>query len=325
MEPCLFTLNTSRTFAEKVAGKLGTALSEHEERDFVDGEHKARSLINVRGRDVYVIQSLYSDQQQSINDKLVRLLFFLGAMKDASAAKVTAVIPYLGYARKDRKTKARDPVTTRYMAAIVEAVGTDCVLTLDVHNLVAYQNAFRIQSEHLEATRLFAAYFSARVKDEEIIVVSPDVGGVKRSELFRLALQKKLGRSVYSGFMEKHRSEGVLSGDALVANVKKRQVIIVDDMIGSGATIARTVTACQQAGARRISAVASHGLFVDNAEKTLSDPALDELVITDTVPPFRLKSAGLKNKLIILDAASLFAEAIRRLHNDGSIVDLLEI
>ena len=109
----LFALNASRAFGERLAGRLGVDLGEHEERDFEDGEHKARPLENVRGRDVFVVQSLYGDSGQSVNDKLLRLLFFIGALKDASAAAVTAVVPYLGYARKDRKTKSRDPVATR--------------------------------------------------------------------------------------------------------------------------------------------------------------------------------------------------------------------
>ncbi|MCK4867236.1 MAG: ribose-phosphate pyrophosphokinase-like domain-containing protein, partial [Alphaproteobacteria bacterium] len=139
----LFALNASRAFGERVAERLGIALGQHEERDFEDGEHKARPLENARGRDVFVVQSLYGEAGESVNDKLLRLLFFIGALKDASAAEVTAVVPYLGYARKDRKTKSRDPVTTRYVAALFEAVETERVVTIDVHNLAAFQNAFR--------------------------------------------------------------------------------------------------------------------------------------------------------------------------------------
>src|SRR5262245_22513629 len=137
----LFALNSTRDFAEKVSVHLGIPLSAHEEREFEDGEHKARPLANVRGRDVFVIESLYSDSTQSVNDKLCRFLFFLGALRDASAGRVTAVIPYLCYARKDRKSKPRDPVTTRYVAALFEAVGVDRSINLDVHNLSAYTNA----------------------------------------------------------------------------------------------------------------------------------------------------------------------------------------
>src|SRR5688572_6269797 len=147
----VFALNASRDFGEKISAHLSISLTEHEEREFEDGEHKARPLASVRSKDVFVIQSLYGDSQQTVNDKLCRLLFFLGALRDASAERITAVIPYLCYARKDRKSKSRDPVTTRYVAALFEAVGADRVVTLDVHNLAAYQNAWRIRADHLEA------------------------------------------------------------------------------------------------------------------------------------------------------------------------------
>lgn len=324
MELSLFALNGTRGLGEKVVQALGVTLGEHEERDFVDGEHKSRPLESVRGRDVFVIHSLYSDEQQSVNDKLVRMLWFLGALKDASAARVTAVIPYLCYARKDRRTKPRDPVSTRYLAAVLEAVDIDRVVTMDVHNLAAYQNAFRIHSEHLEAKNIFAEHYAGQNTDGEIVVVSPDAGGVKRANLFRDALEAKLGQPVGSGFMEKRRSAGVVSGETLIADVKDKAVIIIDDLISSGGTIERTVKACSEAGASRISAAASHGLFVADANGMLADPALSELVVTDTVPPFRLKSEAVRDKLVVLDAAWLFAEAIRRMNEGGSIVELLE-
>ena len=163
----LFALGASRAFGEAVAARLAVALAPHEERDFEDGEHKARPLVSVRGSDVFVIHSLYGDATQSANDKLVRLLFFIGALKDAAAARVTAVVPYLAYARKDRKSKSGDPVTTRYVAGLFEAVGTDRVVTLDVHNLAAFQNAFRCRTEHLEANSLFVAHFAPLLPDEE--------------------------------------------------------------------------------------------------------------------------------------------------------------
>ena len=181
----LFSLDCGRTYGEKVASHIGVGLSDHEERDFEDSEYKVRPLVSVRGSDVFVIQSLHGDDDRSADEKLCRLLFLIGALKDAAARRVTAVVPYLCFARKDRKTKPRDPVTTRYIAALFEAVGTDCVVTLDVHNLAAFQNAFRCRTEHLEATRLFAHYVAARVDDSEVAVVSPDAGGVKRADRLR--------------------------------------------------------------------------------------------------------------------------------------------
>lgn len=320
----LFTLNASRDFAQSVARRLGIPLAEHEERSFEDGEHKSRPLVGVRGKDVFVIQSLYGDHQQSVNDKLCRLLFFLGALRDASALRVTAVVPYLCYARKDQKSQPRDPVTTRYVAALFEAVGTDHFLTMDVHNLAAYQNAFRCGTDHLEATPLFVEHFSGLLGSDEIVVLSPDVGGVKRAERFRLALSGRLGRTVTGGFMEKYRSRGVVSGETLIADVKNSSVIIVDDLISSGTTIARAAAACRAAGAKRVYAAASHGLFAGNANAILRAAVIDRIAVTDTVPPLRLDSALVEEKLTVLDSTQLFAAAIERIHTGGSIVELLE-
>jgi ribose-phosphate pyrophosphokinase len=322
MTLALFALNASRPFGDAVARALGRELAAHEEREFEDGEHKARPLESVRGRDVYVVQSLHGDPRQSANDKLVRLLFFLGAVRDAGAGRVTALVPYLCYARKDRKTKSRDPVTTRYVAGLFEAVGVDRVVTLDVHNLAAYQNAFRIATENLEARELFAAHSLGRA--EELAVVSPDVGGVKRAEAFRQALEARLDRPVAAGFMEKHRSAGRVSGEILVAEVTDRTVLLIDDLIASGTTLVRAARACLERGAERVIGLASHGAFADRANETLAEPALDRLVITDTIPPERITAAAVRGKLEVVSAAPLFAEAVRRLHEDGSIVELLE-
>lgn len=319
----LFALDASRAFGERVSGHLGIPLSAHEEREFEDGEHKSRPLVSVRGRDVYAIHSLHAEPGLSVNDKLVRLLFFLGALRDAGAASATALAPYLCYARKDQKSKPRDPVTTRYVAGLFEAVGADRVVTLDVHNLAAFQNAFRCRTEHLEARKLFVAHFAALLGGEAAAVVSPDIGGVKRAELFRQALSRRLGRDIASAFMEKQRSGGVVSGDTLVGNVRGRAVVILDDLISTGTTLARAVSACHAAGATRIHAAASHGLFVGGAEALFANPALDRVVVTDSVPPFRLDDAA-RAKLTVLDAAALFAEAIRRMHAGGSLVELLE-
>ena len=321
----LFALNASRDFGEKVSAHLGLALRAHEEREFEDGEHKARPLVSVRGQDVFVIQSLYSAPHQSVNDKLCRLLFFLGALRDASAERVTAIVPYLCYARKDRKSKSRDPVTTRYIATLFEAMGVDRVVTLDVHNLAAFQNASRSRADHLEAKKLFVEFFAPLVSQDEVVVVSPDVGGVKRAEDFRQALSKALGRELPSAFMEKYRSAGVVSGEAVIGEVTGKTAIIIDDLISSGTTLLRAAEACRARGATAIYAAASHGLFVGDANKVLTHPALEKVVVTDTIPPFRLAPDVIASKLIVLDAAALFAEGIRRIHTRGSLVELLEI
>lgn len=322
-ELSLFALNATRPFAQQVAHHLGIALSPHEERSFEDGEHKSRPLVSVRGRDVFVVQSLYADREQSVDDKLCRLLFFIGALKDASAACVTAIVPYLGYARKDQKSKPRDPVTTRYVAAMFEAAGTDRIVTMDVHNLAAYQNAFRCRTEHLRADGLFVAHFAALLGDREVAVVSPDAGGIKRADRFRQRLSQALGRPAAAAFAEKHRSEGLVSGELIVGDVKGRCAIIVDDLIGSGTTVARTVRACRALGATAVYAAASHGLFVGDAQQVLADEALTGIVVTDSVPPLRLGEGKVRAKLVVLPSCGLFGDAILRIHEGGSINQLL--
>ncbi|MDJ0951295.1 MAG: ribose-phosphate pyrophosphokinase [Alphaproteobacteria bacterium] len=320
----LFALNASRPFAESVAKVLGVELSPHEERDFEDGEHKARPLASVRGRDVYVIQSLHGGPDESVNDKICRLLFFLGAMRENGASRVTAVIPYLAYARKDRQTKLRDPVTTRYMALLLEAVGTDAVMTLEVHNIVAFQNAFRCRSIHLDTRRLFAERAKALVGDGPVVVASPDPGGVKRAQLFRERLEYVLGRAVGGAFMEKRRSADVVTGNLLVGDVAGATVLVIDDLISTGGTMARAAEACLAQGAAKVYAFAAHGLFVGDANRVLADPRLAKSFITDTVPPFRLDPAVARDHIEVISAAPLFAEAIRRCHEGGSISELLE-
>ncbi len=320
----LFALNASRYFGENVAAKLGTPLSEHEEREFEDGEHKSRPLVNVRDQDVFVIQSLYSDASQSVNDKLCCLLFFIGCLKDASAARITAVIPYLAYARKDRKTQPRDPVTSRYMAALLESVGTDRIITLDVHNLAAYQNAFRCYCDHLEANPLFVNYFASLLPPEaNITVVSPDVGGMKRAEQFRQALSWRLNKDLPIAFMQKTRAKGVLSIGRLVGEAADSIAIIIDDLISTGGTLLGAAKACKDQGAIKVYAAASHGVFVGHANRLLAAEEIEKLIVTDTIPPLRLDPELVKHKLTVLSAADLFAAAIKRIHNGGSLVELL--
>lgn len=323
--PQLFALDASRDIGQRIADALRLPLSDHLERDFDDEEHKARPLTSVRGRDVYVIQSLYADDARSINDKLCRLLFFLGAVKDAAAQRVTAIVPYLCYARKDRKTKPRDPVTTRYVARLFEAMEVDRVVTMDVHNLAAYQNAFRCATEHLEARSLFVNYFATELDAQDVVVVSPDVGGIKRAEHFREGLSEVIGAEVPTAYVEKKRSSGVVSGGTLVGPVEGRTALILDDLISTGTTVVQAAAACQEAGAEAVHAAATHGIFGGDAPEKLAHDALDGIVIANTIPPFRLDGTPVRDKVEVLNASGLFAEAIHRLHTGGSIVDLLSI
>jgi ribose-phosphate pyrophosphokinase len=318
----LFALDATRALGERIADGVGVHLAEHEERDFEDGEHKVRPLDGVQGCDAFAIQSLHGGPAGSVNDKLVRLLFFLGALKDAGAARTTAVVPYLAYARKDRKTKLQDPVSTRYLAAMFESVGVDRVMTIDVHNLAAYQNAHRIHTVHLEARVLFAEW-CARQDLGELVVASPDVGGVKRADAFQETLEGRLGREVGTAFMEKQRSEGVVSGDTLVGDVDDRTVLIIDDLISSGTTLARCARACRDKGARDVYALATHGAFTAAADDKLTDEALAKILVTDTVASSQMGDA-LRDKVEIVSCADLFAEAIRRLHQGAAVEELRE-
>ena len=322
-DPCVFALAESHDYGLKVCAALGVPPSPLEERPFEDGEHKTRPLVNVRGRDVYVVCSLYGEPGASANDKLCRLLFLIGALKDASAGRVTAVAPYLCYARKDRKTKPRDPVITRYVACLLESVGVDRVVTMDVHNLAAFENAFRCRTDHLEAKKLFVDFFAPRVKDDEVVVVSPDVGGAKRAEQLRLALVQRLQREAGAAFLEKYRSAGKVTGDAVIGDVEGKVAIVVDDLISTGGTLARAAAACQARGAKRVYAAATHGLFIEPAARSLATAGLERLVVTDTIPPFRLPAEFVRDRVTVLETAPLVAEAVRRIHESGSIVELL--
>jgi ribose-phosphate pyrophosphokinase len=316
----LFALAATAGLGRAVAEALQMPIAAHEERGFEDGEHKVRPLDDVAGNDVYVVQSTHGGPDESANDKLMRLAFFIGALKDAGAARITAVVPYLAYARKDRRTKPNDPVTTRYVAQMLESVGADCVVTLEVHNPAAFENAFRCRAVALTTTPLFIDYAKAHLAGEDLAVISPDAGGMKRAELLREALEAAIGKPVGKGLAEKYRSAGIVSGDLFVGNVGGRTALIVDDLISTGGTLLRAAKSARAAGATRVLALVTHGLFMPGAEDVLNDPALDQVIVTDAVPSFRLKKPS--NKLVTLPCAPLLAEAIRRLHENRNLTDL---
>ena len=318
-----FALDASRTFGEAIAAELGVPLSPHEERTFEDGEHKSRPLVSVRGRDVYVIQSLHSGPVESANDKLCKLLFFAGALRESQAARITAVIPYLAYSRKDRQTKPRDPVTTRYMAQILEAAGIGMVVTLEVHNISAFQNAFRIGTVHLDTRSLFAEHVRKSAGGGPLVVASPDPGGVKRAQLFREALDRHLGRDVGFAFLEKRRTGGVVSGSLVAGEVRGASVLVLDDLVSTGHTMVRAAQAFLEQGASSVAAYAGHGLFVSGANEAMASPSLTRIVVTDTVPPFRLDPA-VRQRVEVVSAAPLFARTIRCLHERSPLTELSE-
>lgn len=322
----LFALNGTDELGEAVAAEMGRTLDSHEEREFEDGEHKARPLVSVRGRDVFVIHSLAGSGPGTANDRLCRLLFFLACCRDNGAARVTAVTPYLAYSRKDRQTKPRDPVTTRYVAQLFEAMGSDRIVTLDVHNVAAFQNAFRCQTVHLTARHLFVAEIERLAGRDPVVVLSPDGGGVKRTQLLKESYESRTGREAGFGFMEKRRSRGEVTGDLFAGEVDGKAVFIVDDMIGSGGTMLRAARACRERGAIAVHAMATHGLFGKGAEKLFGAEEIDRIIVTDTVCSAAAASSDFpSSRLELVSVAPLMAEAIRRLHEGEAISDLTGI
>ena len=318
--PLMFAPASSAPFAQQVASSLSAPLANSEEREFDGGEHKMRPLQDVRDQDVYVIQRLHGDRTSSANDKLCRLLFFVGALKDAGAARVTACLPYLPYARKDRRTQLRDPVTTRYVAGLFESVGTDRLVVLDVHNEAAFDNAFRIQTIRLEAADIFAQEFAGVTGD--LVVASPDAGGMKRAHEFRSKLEQRCRRSIGTAFMEKARSGGVISGESFVGDVGGAQVVIYDDLIASGATVLRTANAARKHGATKVHVAASHGVFTDAARQLFEAAGPDTVLVSDSIPLRDDFRSGTDARLRVCTVTGLFAETIRRLHTGSPLGDL---
>jgi ribose-phosphate pyrophosphokinase len=310
----LFALDGSRPYGERVASRLEWPLSTHEERSFEDGEHKIRPLVDVNRRDVFVIHSLHGSAGASPNDKLCRLLFFIGALKDAGAARVTAVAPYLCYARKDQRSQLRDPITTKYVARMFEANAADAVVTFDVHNRAAFENAFRIPTTNIEAMPLFVEHFASLLRQDKIAVISPDIGGAKRAERFRRSLGVALGEEPSAGFVDKQRAGGVVSGDLFVGDVRGRVAILFDDLISTGTTLCRAAVKCREAGASRIFAAATHGLFIGEAPAILATAAFDGIVVGDTVCSEAENAGLLPENVTVLDTSRVVGEAIALAH-----------
>ena len=312
----MFSLAPADLFAQALANALDVALSPHEERLFPDGERKLRPLVDPRGADVYVLDSLHGGPTDSPHDKLCRLLMFIATLRDHGAARVTAVVPYLAYARKDQQTKPHDPAGLRYVAQMFEAVGVSQLIVLEAHNVAAFQNAFRCPTIHLSAHRLFGELAQEIAAAGPLAVASPDPGGVKRVLLWREALEEQLGSPVGFAMIDKRRSAGVLSGGQLVAgDVEGATVLLLDDLIASGETLQRSAVALRRAGARDVIGCAAHGLFVDKAPQLLAADALSRLIVTDSVPAFRLPDGGpVRAKLHVVSAAPLFAQAILASH-----------
>jgi len=222
-----------------------------------------------------------------------------------------------------RRTNPRDPVTTRYVARLVEAAGADRVVTIDVHNRAAYENAFRIPTEHLEANQLFVERCRT-LGDRSFAVVSPDPGGFHRAEALRDAIEQATGATVELAMLGKHRKGGLVRTEAFVGNVEGRTAVIVDDMIVTGTTLIRAADACRKRGATAVHAMATHGAFTAAAGGVLASPLIDSIVITDSISPERIDLGPTRGKLSVISIASLFARAISALHRERSITECME-
>jgi ribose-phosphate pyrophosphokinase len=274
---------------------------------------------------VFVVQSLAGTQGAPIAQRLIRLLFLLQGLRDAGADRVIAVIPYLAYARKDRRTKPRDPVYTRYVAQLIEATGTDRVIALDVHNPSSIDNAFRIPVDHLSALPMMAAHFSQHLPTGKLAVASPDVGGIKRAQIFRDLLERKTGSQVELLFLEKSRKDGVVSGGAIVGNASGRAVIVLDDLCASGATLLRAATALRAAGATSVHATLTHTPIEAGLAALVAAEDIAQVVVTDSVGYAPNPGApGNRGKMTLLSAGELLGCAMARIVSGESLAPMAE-
>ena len=312
----LLSLDGASALAQGVAERLGEPLAPVEHRPFHDGEHKWRPLEDPRGCDVFVLASLYGDDESSPQDKLVRLLFMLSTLRDHGAHQV----PYLAYARKDARTQPFDPLATQALARWLEASGADQVIVLEAHQPAAVQNAFRCPLLTLDAWHAFDEPTDGVAGNgRPVVVAAPDTGGVKRALRWRDHLQARWQQPVGFAMVDKRRIAGLVTSGQLVAgDVQGATVLLLDDIVASGSTLAHAAATLHHAGAASVQAFAAHGLFVGEADKTLSASHLSRLVVTDSVPAFRLPpSAAFAPRLQVVSAASLIGRAIADLHQLG--------
>lgn len=306
-----FTLHGAEDLGQRVAAAGGWIVAPHEERDFEMGEHKARPLVDPRAHDVYVLAALQGGLAASVNDRLIRAMFFCAACRDLGAARVTLIAPYLPYGRKDRRTKPHDPVSARYAAQAIEAMGCDRIISVAAHNLAAFENGFRIPTLHLATEALFAALISAADRGQRVVIMSPDPGGIKRAQLLCEAVQEIGLADAELAFMDKRRSAGVVSGTLFAGDVAGAAVHILDDMICGGATMLRAASAARAHGAVAVHGLASHALFGREAlTRLLADGGLDTLTVTDSAAPF----AQTNPKLRVAGLGPMIAAAIAGLH-----------
>lgn len=304
----LFSGNANRKLAQEIAEYLGRPLGQAEVSQFSDGEVFVQINENVRGADVFVIQPT----SPPVNHHLMELLIMIDALRRASAHRITAVIPYFGYARQDRKVQPRVPISSKLVADLITVSGANRVLAMDLH-AGQIQGFFNIPVDHLYAAPVLLRYFQDREWDEGV-VVAPDAGGVERARAFA----KRLGTSL--AFIDKRR-EGPNESKVMhiVGEVKDRDVIIVDDMIDTGGTLVQAVTALREQGAGRIYASCTHPVLSGSAIERIESSGLEEVVVTNTIPLDERRSS---KKVTVLSVASLLGEAIDRIHRETSVSSL---
>lgn len=307
MEIRLLRGNAHPALAEAICASLSVPLGRARVSRFSDGEIQVEIDENVRGRDVYLIQPTCAPA----NDNLMELLILVDACKRASAGQVTAVIPYYGYSRQDRKVAPRAPITAKLVADLLTTAGVDRVLTMDLH-AGQIQGFFNIPVDNLYAAPTLCSHIARHVQGANTVVVSPDAGGVERARFYA----KRLGSGL--AIIDKRRS-GPNQAEALhiIGDVRGKDVVIIDDMIDTAGTLAKAASALKEGGAQRILAGATHGVFSGMAPQKILDSALEKVIVTDT-HPLRKEVADC-GKVEVVSVGHVFAEAIRSVHSNDSV------
>lgn len=307
---CLFAGNSNPDLAAEIAKQLDVPLGEARVSRFSDGETFCEIRENVRGLDTYVVQPTSSP----VNDSLMELLIMCDALRRASADSITAVIPYYGYARQDRKVAPRTPITSKLVADLLVASGVNRVVCVDLH-AGQIQGFFNIPFDHLYALPVFLKDYLEKRFGHDAVFVSPDAGGVERTR----AYSKRLGAQL--AIIDKRREQANVSEVMhIIGDVKDRDCIIIDDMIDTAGTLCNAARAVMEAGARSVVACATHGVLSGPAVQRISDSPLSKVIVTNSIPPSEETSACPKIEFVSI--APLLAEAIRRIHNSDSVSSL---
>jgi len=309
----LLTGNSNPTLAKAIAAYLEVPLTDASVRRFADEEVFVEIHENVRGEDVFVIQST----GYPANDNLMELLICIDALKRSSARRITAVIPYFGYARQDRKPGPRTPISAKLVANLLETAGANRVLSVDLH-AGQIQGFFDIPTDNLFAAPVMAADIQARYGDQSLMVVSPDVGGVVRAR----ALAKRLDNAPLAIVDKRRDKPGQSEVMNIIGDVKGRACILIDDIIDSGGTLCNAAQALMDAGAASVAAYITHGVLSGAAVARVNGSALKELVITDTI--LGTEAAQGSDRIRILTIAPLIGEAIRRIADESSVSSLFD-